>query len=258
MEQYKTSANLESRIGLHERFSTNKYDWHRWVFDHFEAPDNARILEIGCGTGKLWLANQDRIPQSWSLTLTDSSEGMIERTRQSLKDLQIHPHTAVADASSLPFTNATFDAVVANHVMYHVDDKDRAFVEVVRVLRPGGRFYTATNGIAHMQELFQMLYGSNDKNVVIEGGFSLEDGREQLEKWFSRVKLYEFENSLEVTGAQALIDYAFSTSSSQSLSPEQKEEFIRKVREQIAREGSIHITKSTGLFEAKNKPELDT
>lgn len=250
--QYKTSTNLESRIGLHERFSTNKYDWHRWVFDHLELPTSARILEIGCGTGRLWVANQGRIPENWSLTLTDSSEGMIEKTRQSLEGLRIHPQTIVADASSLPFDNATFDAVVANHVMYHITDKDKAFSEVERVLRPGGRFYAATNGITHMQELFQMLYGSTDRNVVIEGNFSLENGRAQLEKWFSDVKLYKFESSLEVTDAQALIDYVFSMSSSQSLAPEQKQEFISKIKEQIAREGSIHITKSTGLFETKN------
>jgi hypothetical protein len=33
VEQYKTASNLNARIRLHQRFSTNPYGWHRWVFD---------------------------------------------------------------------------------------------------------------------------------------------------------------------------------------------------------------------------------
>lgn len=36
--QYQDAANLNARIQLHERFNTNQYDWHRWVFDHFDLP----------------------------------------------------------------------------------------------------------------------------------------------------------------------------------------------------------------------------
>ena len=53
-EQYRNSHNLDARIALHDRFSTNKYDWMRWVFDHMlAAPAVSRVLEIGCGTGQL-------------------------------------------------------------------------------------------------------------------------------------------------------------------------------------------------------------
>ena len=40
-KQYKTASNLDARFQLHERFSVNKYGWDRWVFDHFDLPQES-------------------------------------------------------------------------------------------------------------------------------------------------------------------------------------------------------------------------
>ena len=61
-QQYRDGRNLNARIALHDRFSTNKGSWHRWIFDHFNLPANARILEVGAGVGRLWAENAERIP----------------------------------------------------------------------------------------------------------------------------------------------------------------------------------------------------
>ena len=53
-EQYKDGSNLSARIRLHQRFSTNRYGQMRWMFDRIQLPENARVLELGCGTGLLW------------------------------------------------------------------------------------------------------------------------------------------------------------------------------------------------------------
>ncbi len=45
-DQYQNAKNLNARIQLHQRFSTNKYGWHRWVFDQFSFPPQSRILEL--------------------------------------------------------------------------------------------------------------------------------------------------------------------------------------------------------------------
>ena len=60
--QYRTASNLNARIRLHQEFSTNKYGWQRWLFDQFKFMPQSRILELGCGTGNLWLENLDHIP----------------------------------------------------------------------------------------------------------------------------------------------------------------------------------------------------
>jgi hypothetical protein len=71
--QYRTAQNLNARIELHERFSTNPEPFPRWVFDRLRLPSEADILEVGCGNGNLWAANRGRIPAGWRLTLTDIS-----------------------------------------------------------------------------------------------------------------------------------------------------------------------------------------
>jgi hypothetical protein len=51
-EQYRDSLNLDARAVIHQRFSTNPYGWFNWVFDALvKLPDNAKILELGCGPG---------------------------------------------------------------------------------------------------------------------------------------------------------------------------------------------------------------
>ena len=59
--QYRDASNLNARIALHERFSTNPRSLPLWIFDQLELPDDARILEIGCGPENLWADNAERL-----------------------------------------------------------------------------------------------------------------------------------------------------------------------------------------------------
>lgn len=77
-EQYRDATNLEVRLELHRRFSTNLYGWFPWIFDTLETlPNPARVLELGCGAAHMWKECANRIPNGWSITLSDLSEGMV-------------------------------------------------------------------------------------------------------------------------------------------------------------------------------------
>lgn len=251
-EQYKQSSNLEARISLHERFSTNKYGWHRWVFDQFDLPTTARVLELGCGVGRLWLENSDRLPPAWNVTLSDFSEGMLEKTRQNLVGSD-HAFTfRVIDAISIPFEAGPFDAVIANHMLYYVDDKPRAFAGMRRVLRPGGRLYATTNGRHHMQELTDLVEAF-DPSIPFLGStinnFTLDNGLEQVAEWFSEVEVRRYPDALVVTDAQALLDYILSASSVFNLPSRRKAELAEFVRERFASQGGVfRISKDAGMI----------
>ena len=77
-EQYKNADNLTARAQLHIRFSTNRYRWQSWLFDQFDLPPDARVIELGTGPSWLWVENIQRIPAGWNITLTDFSPGMID------------------------------------------------------------------------------------------------------------------------------------------------------------------------------------
>lgn len=130
--QNRDSTNLSARARLYERFGQGGVVWNRWVFDQLVLPDTARVLELGCGPGALWVRNRDRIPPRWHVTLSDLSDGMIEEAQSNLRELGPSFNFDVLDAQELAYESDSFDAVIANHMLYHVDNREKAF-------RPSGR-----------------------------------------------------------------------------------------------------------------------
>lgn len=251
--QYKDATNFGARVNLHARFSVNKYGWHRWVFDHFELDEGSSMLEVGCGPGLLWLSTQHRIPAGWRITLTDFSPGMLQVARERLG---AEPFIyEVADAQALPFADASFDAVIANHMLYHIPDLPRALAEIRRVLKPGGRFYASTIGRGHMYELDELIWkcwpDSPWRGLGKTAPFILENGQEALAPFFVQVTKYLYNDALEVTEAEPLADYVFSTRLGSLLSSRQREAFIEMLRQELAVRETIHITNVSGLFEAR-------
>ena len=250
-EQYSDASNLDARILVHERFSTNVHKWQHWVFDQLDLPEQCTILEVGCGRGSLWTENEPRIPPGWTILLSDLSPRMLRAARQHLGHGQQLVTTVALDAQAIPFPDESFDAVVANHMLFHVPDRDQALGEMRRVLRSGGRLYASTNGAEHLRELRDLITRFCPQAGIpsVAAQFGLEDGASQLSHHFVDVALYRQENALMVTEAEPLIAYVRSmiceTTFAQNL-----EAFGRLVREEIAARGAIHVRKDSGLFTA--------
>ncbi len=252
-EQYKDAANLNARIQLHERFSTQTYDWQRWVFDQIKAGPKSRVLEIGCGPGRLWLNNFDRIPKNWHITLSDFSAGMLQEAQQ---NLSIVRHTFIFqqfDVQAIPFRDKSFDVVIANHMLYHVPNLDKALSEIRRVLAPKGRFYAATNGQNHLREigdLFRSVEPSYQEGKGLRDNFNLERGTEDLSRWFSHVTMRVIDDGLVVTETEPLMKYILSGSVQSFVTDEMIKKLRKHIEQEIQANGAIRITKSTGIFEA--------
>jgi len=76
-------------------------------------------------------------------SVTDLSPGMVQVALRNAEKLGLDVDGRVADAEQIPYDDATFDVVVGHAVLHHIPDLDRAFREVLRVLKPGGRFVFA-------------------------------------------------------------------------------------------------------------------
>lgn len=252
MDQYCDASNLDVRAELHRRFSTNTYEWHLWVFDQFELAESSCILELGCGPGWLWQKNLDRISTSWEITLSDFSSGMVDEAEQHLKGKGPFQFDVI-DAQSTTFPDEHFDAVIANHMLYHVPNRPAAIKEMHRVLKPGGQLYVATNGEDHMREydalVLQVLPGAE---TVSRGSknFSLQNGADQLSPWFPNVSLHTYEDALVITEAEPLVQYLQSMAGKMDLDEVKIESFKNLVDAQLKDKGAIHVTKSPGLFKA--------
>jgi SAM-dependent methyltransferase len=101
-----------------------------------------RALELGCGTG-FFLLNLMQAGLTARGSVTDLSPGMVAAALRNAENLGLDVDGRVADAEQIPYEDATFDVVVGHAVLHHIPDLDAAFREVLRVLKPGGRFVFA-------------------------------------------------------------------------------------------------------------------
>ena len=257
--QYKDASVLYTRIQIYKLFSTNPESWHRWVFGQLQLPPRSRILELGCGNGNLWLENRDRIPDDWAVVLSDFSPGMLRDAQATLGTLAPRFRFAAVDAREIPFAARSFDAVIANHMLYHIKPgRQRALAEIARVLKPEGRLYASTNGRSKGSGLGALMARFNPRApkprqaTTVDGmpdTFYLEDGGEQLAPWFVDIAVSRYENELLVTEAEPLIASARTRG---KLDEEQLAAFAEYVEAEIARRGAIRLAKEVGLFEARS------
>lgn len=252
-DQYRDSSNLEARAAIHDRFSTNPYGWFKWVFDTLmKLPGNARVLELGCGHGLLWKENADRIPAGWNITLSDLSAGMLDSAWRNLVVTGRAFQFKEIDAQSIPYEDETFDAVIANHMLYHVPDRPQGIAEIKRVLKPGGRLFATTVGKDHMKEMMDWYRQVHISKVweSLANPFLLENGWEQLTPFFSEVNLSRYEDNLQVTELEPIMAYIHSGIRVKELSEKELANLQQYLEKELKGKGMIFIRKDSGLFEA--------
>jgi len=157
-----------------------------------------RVIEVGCGMGNF----SERVARETSaeVVATDLSPRMVELARERGLDAR------VADVEQLPFEDGEFDCAVANAMLYHVEDLDRALTELARVLEPGGRLVAMTIGAEHMSELWELV-----GYRLPERPFSRENGAESLRRHFGNVRRQDVDAELVFPDSSAVHDYVEST-----------------------------------------------
>lgn len=125
----------------YDRLSDLQLEGGRRLVERLGVDQGARVLDIGCGTGRLtrWIA--ERLGPNGSVFGIDPLEERIAVARAHGGAVRFEVGRAEAlDA----FEDASFDAVCMSSVLHWVPDKAKAFAEIRRVLRPGGRLGATT------------------------------------------------------------------------------------------------------------------
>lgn len=252
VEQYKNTVHLNSRITLHEKFSINKVGWFDWVFNHIQLAGVYRLLEVGCGNGKLWDRTNINL-RNREIFLSDISDGMVEEIRNKLgKDF----NCIQANCESIPFKNHYFDAVMANHVLFYIKDLARGLSEIKRVLTRNGTFYCTTYGENHMIEIRQLVHEFDPEIYLTEVNlyeqFGLENGSEILSQYFCQVERIDYPDKLIIYDVQPLLEYILSCHGNQNdIIGKRLNDFEKFLTNKMKEKGFIEITKDAGLFICK-------
>lgn len=248
VEQYMDSNNLKVRIQLHEKYSTNPQGWFPWLYSQMNFNGVYRLLEIGCGNGQLWEKNTLNL-RNREFFLSDSSEGMVKEVREKYGS---QFNCIVVDCEQIPFKDNYFDCIIANHVLFYLNDLNQGLKEIRRVLRPDGVLYCSTYGHNHMKEINEIVKEFDDRIVLSSNNlyskFGLENGQEILNQCFNSVQLKPYEDCLVINEAQPLIDYIMSCHGNQNeiIGPQMNR--FKEYIDQILIKKKIKVSKEAGLF----------
>lgn len=247
--QYMNSTNVAARIRLHSEYSVNQEGWFPWLYRMSEIQDGMNILEIGCGNGALWLENMNHIPPDVHIMLSDISDGMLRDARNSINDERFS--FSCINAEKIPFEDETFDVVYANHMLFYCENIDLVVKECRRVLKKGGKLICSTYSKRHMKEITELVQ-EFDKDIVLSSDvlyekFGLNNGNEILNRYFDSVECIRYEDSIEISDSEPLINYIVSCHGNQNrILIDHYREFRDFVADKV--KNGFHITKDAGIF----------
>jgi ubiquinone/menaquinone biosynthesis C-methylase UbiE len=174
------------------------------------------------------------------------------------------PHHALvnADVTALPLTTASFDLVLAPHMLYHVDDREQAAAELRRVTAPSGRCIVVTNGATHMRSLRSVLETAVqtatpgwEMRSPSTHAFSLDNGTETLRSAFDSVRVVRpsTESTVSITDASIAAGYVASIAdyyAGETARPwsDVVEDVRTAVQDEIHASGSFVVSGVTGAF----------
>jgi SAM-dependent methyltransferase len=213
-----TSESIRIRQAIHEKYTVPKVDFPAWVLSNYGWHGDESVLDLGAGAGLYHQPLLDVAPNI-EYHAVDISES----------PLRVHPalngdHALMVngDAQRLPYASDQFDVVMANHMLYHLEDVDQGLKEIRRVLKPEGVLIVATNSQQSMPELHVLMRRaiillSRTSSTHIQpplpssDAFALESGCRKLSKYFYGVVRYDLPGSLVFHDSEPLITYIEST-----------------------------------------------
>jgi trans-aconitate 2-methyltransferase len=143
----------------YHRLSNPQLGWGRRVLERLAPDPNERILDLGCGTGRL-TAELFAVMREGLVVAVDRSQTMLQQAAaQNTQHAGPHPvdpakvpariHVVRADGLHLPFSD-TFDAVLSTATFHWILDHDLLFASIYRALVPGGRLVAQCGGSGNL------------------------------------------------------------------------------------------------------------
>jgi demethylphylloquinol methyltransferase len=161
----------------------------RYLSELVPVTEGERILDICTGTGSLLPHLRERVGPSGSVVGVDFSRGMLTANRRNTKGFE-NIHLVEADAASLPFAGASFDAVTCSHAFYELkgETQERTLREILRVLKPGRVFVMMEHDVPE-NSLVRALFYIRMISMGTKRALSiLKHERSTLLGYFSRVE----------------------------------------------------------------------
>ena len=157
----KKLKNISQRQFLSLRKVFKRYDWDRYTVTERLIEPGKRILDVGCGNGRILIKFKDRYQE---LCGVDISPSRIEEAKEKIKDLypsDISKFKFIEGNADdpLPFQDNYFDTIVCIAVIEHIYDVFFLVREMYRVLKPDSYMIAEVPNIAYFKHRMSLLFG---------------------------------------------------------------------------------------------------
>lgn len=157
--------NYNMKAKDYESTPDGKYTlpFNRYLCDHVPLKEHDRILDIGCGNGRLlkMIANKIKI-EAFGI---DVSEEMIKAAREENREIIF----CVSEADKTPYEDGFFDAITVCCAFHHFADPEAFLKEAHRILKPQGKIYiadpTAPGIIRHIENFYFTRLKTGDVRI---------------------------------------------------------------------------------------------
>ena len=152
-DYYLTDQKLRVRQMMYREYSRPTFDLAEWIVRRLNLSGNELILDVGCGNGT-YHRQINRV--GGRVIAFDNSMGMLEAAKREatacVKGL------VNASAEDLPFGESSFDGVMANYVLYHID-RNRLLTVLAnlrQIMKPGAKLVAGLHGSNHLIRLREL------------------------------------------------------------------------------------------------------
>jgi SAM-dependent methyltransferase len=247
-QAYGTGQHLAARQSLYQ-WQTPRHDLPGIVVGELAGIRGA-VADVGCGNGKFVQRVRADRPDLTVLPL-DISPGILAGIEGAV----------AADVQQLPIADGALEAVLAMHMLYHVEDQARAAQELGRILASDGIAIASTNSRTDKQELeglWRRAAGDvlgipeGPARVQLSARFTLEDAPAILGTVFDDVRTIPLPGVIEVTDSAPVVAHLASYEAwADQMGVAFKETIERarqRVDETIQSEGAFRVTCLGGIL----------
>lgn len=254
----ETSKDLLTRIAIHEKYGSANID--AWTNDLLTPQAGMKILDVGCGAGKLCFLFNEYTKGGAQITGGDFSNELLDKAREKNKQVGANIDFQFLDFNKpFNFPDGSFDLCTSAFAIYYAHDLDFTFGEAHRVLKPGGRFFVSGPLPENKQMFYEIIKTATNLTIPPMPGSSRFKGDifNTIDRIFAKTKLHKFENHLTFPEVAPFMEYVRASLSedrklwtSMFNGKDEYEALIGKIeavaRKWLDRDGKLVMTKVVG------------
>lgn len=247
MQLVTKNQQADFRYGLYERYGTSGQKWHKWLFDQLPLEPGMRVLDVGCGHGKVWNESWEKIPGGCRITLLDKeTKGLrflsrvYEERREELA-AGVRLSFLQEDAEKWKCPGAEYDLILAGHFWSYIHDKKGLLERLHRGLAEGGRMistFTSQVSVRDVNRILEPVLGRRVLGAYEERiRVSMARMEELFAEEFGQVSQKIFCNRLRIAQPGELLQYLCNLDGELESRIRPREREVRRYLEELILQG---------------------